>query len=365
MIEIMIDVNSGLAQVPVKLNRMNQSYLFSSQGAVAKEEEEKGSVVVFSALFLGWFCSGEVKAFLFEIDESRLAFEPSSAQFVWFSLQQQHKKESLVILMVTNPILRSFFMSRTAAVLSAFANSIAKKRQEEERARLMKRVLKVLSQGSVTMSLLFLFANKVSASDFPGNSFPNGSFQNTPLELTVQEKQRLLLKKVAFWSLAVGTLGAVGYVLSSRAVPYFIRLAPRLRETLVPPVLDILTVLPVLPGLEVLEYLPVPSFLTGPFSQKVSTLGARIEEALDFFSVLDGHPAFPLQRYRLKSFEMLELMADHIDNLAVLSALSGGDQFKGKVSLLNDAFTNLCSKNKVIESYCLMMRNQTLNDLLS
>jgi hypothetical protein len=342
---------------------MDQSYLFSSQGAGAKEE--KGSAVVFSALFLGWFCSGEVKAFLFEIDPSRLAFESSSAQLAWFSLQQEHKKTSLVILIMNNPILRSFFMSRTAAVLSAFANSIAKTRQEEERARLMKRVLKVLSQGSVTMSLLFLFANKVSASDFPGNSFPNGSFQNTPLELTVQEKQRLLLKKVAFWSIAVGTLGAVGYVLSSRAVPYFIRLAPRLRETLVPPVLDILTVLPALPGLEVLEYIPVPSFLTGPFSQKVSTLGARIEEALDFFSVLDGHPAFPLQRYRLKSFEMLELMADHIDNLAVLSALSGGDQFKGKVSLLNDAFTNLCSKNKVIESYCLMMRNQTLNDLLS
>ena len=97
----------------------------------------------------------------------------------------------------------------------------------------------------------------------------------------------------------------------------------------------------------------------------MSTLGARIEETLDFFLVLEAHPSFTLKRYRDKSFHMLELISEHIDSLALLNGLAGDGKFAEKVFLLNDAFSSICSKNKVIESYCSMMQTQKLNDLLS
>lgn len=336
------------------------SYLFGGRGF--KKVDGRPFV-------LRWFFSNQVQDFLSESDSSGLSLGSGYAQLAWLSLQHDHKKRCLLTLLGQNPFLLTIYVAHHIAVSNNSFKKARQQKEEEERARLLNRVLTFLSQTSVTMTILFLFANKVSASDFPGNSFPNpnGSFQNAPLVLepTVQEKQRLLLRKVALLAVAVGTLGAVGYLLSSRAVPYFIRLAPRLKETLVPPVLDVLTVLPALPGLEILEFIPVPSFLTGPFSQRVSTLGVRIDQALDFFSVLEADPAFLLQRYRAKTFQMIELMADHIDNLAVLSVLSRQEEFKPKMALLHDAFAHMCFKNKAIESYCFMMRKQTLNNLTS
>lgn len=342
---------------------------------MANQVSEKNSTVVL----FGLLSHPKVKDFFYGEDPSFVYFKSGCSQMAWIMLQNkhlQHSMETILADLVSSPDFQIYICCACGAAFKKMSAKIraeteAKKRREERVAKVIGFV-KVFSKTTVTMSLLFLFANKVSASDFPGNSFPSdfpGPFQNEPLPVTAQEKQRLLLRNAALFTLGIAALGGAGYLLSSRAVPYFVRLAPRLKEikeTWIPPVIEVVTILPTLPdAFKVLDFVPVPKFLKIPFSQDLSTLSSRISETLEFFSVIEGDPLFTLERHRDKSFKLMELMSEHIDNLSVLARSADRETFVTKVALLNEALMRVCAKNVLLESTCNLIQHRKIDFLKS
>ena len=335
-------------------------------------------------VLLGLLSSPEVKDFLYGEDPSFVHFQSGCSQMAWIMLQNNHLQHSMETMradLVSSRNFQIYTLYTYGVVFTVLKKATAKiraeteaKKRREERERVAKVIgfVKVFSKTTVTMSLLFLFANKVSASDFPGNSFPSdfpGPFQNEPLPVIAQEKQRLLLRNAVLLTLGIAALGGAGYLLSSRAVPYFVKLAPRLKEikeTWIPPVIEVVTILPTLPdAFKVLDFVPVPKFLKIPFSQDLSTLSSRISETLEFFSVIEGDPLFTLERHRDKSFKLMELMSEHIDNLSVLARSADRETFVTKVALLNEALMRVCAKNVLLESTCNLIQHRKIDFLKS
>jgi preprotein translocase subunit Sss1 len=196
-------------------------------------------------------------------------------------------------------------------------------------------------------------------------NFQNNSpefLQNNLVKPTVQEKNAFLIKKVAFWMIGLLAVGAVGYLVSSTTVPYFIKLAPSLKKNILSPVLDILptAVVNKLPtGIDVIaitnkannlrESLRVPYFLSSPFSSDLTTLPERIYEAIEFLGKVEADQLFSLNKYKNESFTILSLMSRHIDSLTALVGESKGQlvMHSGKIILLNEAYTRVCNNNVV------------------
>ena len=326
-------------------------------------------------VLLGLLSSPEGKYFLYGEDPSFAHFQSGCSQMAWIMLQNNHLQHSMEIIradLVKFEIYRLYTYRVVFTVLKKATAKIRAKKRREERVAKVIGFVKVFSKTTVTMSFFFLFANKVSASDFSGNSFPSdfpGPFQNEPLPVIAQEKQRLLLRNAVLLTLGIAALGGAGYLLSSRAVPYFVKLAPRLKEikeTWIPPVIEVVTILPTLPdAFKVLDFVPVPKFLKIPFSQDLSTLSSRISETLEFFSVIEGDPLFTLERHRDKSFKLMELMSEHIDNLSVLARSADRETFVTKVALLNEALMRVCAKNVLLESTCNLIQHRKIDFLKS
>lgn len=291
-------------------------------------------------------------------------FGSAFSQMIWDTLENTLLQDCQEILLDIYRRKIAIFFCRVFITYNASLKKSKKKRlaQEKRTARFKRAAGFVKSGAGLTLTFFFLFSNQVSASDF----------QNNPIEPTLQEKRRLLIAKAAILTVAVLALGTLGYVLSSRAMPYFMRLAPSLKKNLISPLLDVLPSLPILPStLDVLEhvfeFLPVPSFLNIPFSSELSTLPERISQALEFLAVVEADPVFSLKRYKKKAFHIVSLMAGHIDDLTALVVENKGEFLgnSGKIVLLNEAFQRVCYKTRALEAHCLEVQTERLLHLLA
>jgi hypothetical protein len=157
--------------------------------------------------------------------------------------------------------------------------------------------------------------------------------QLNPVQPMIQAKKYLLIKKVARWTvagLALGTVGYGTYVVSVKAMPYLLKLAPSFNKNIVPPILDVLPTLP--PALPMVlrsvdHFLEVPEFLTLPFSSQTSGFSQRIAQAIEFLGVVEAyHPRFSSKRFHKESYRIISLMSAYIDGLtqlAIDNAMSG------------------------------------------
>lgn len=157
--------------------------------------------------------------------------------------------------------------------------------------------------------------------------------QLNPVQPMIEVKKHLLIKKVARWTvagLALGTVGYGTYVVSVKAMPYLLKLAPSFNKNIVPPILDVLPTLP--PALPMVlrsvdHFLEVPEFLTLPFSSQTTGFSQRIAQAIEFLGVVEAyHPRFSSKRFHKESYRIISLMSAYIDGLtqlAIDNAMSG------------------------------------------
>ena len=297
--------------------------------------------------FSSSFCS--ISDFLYGKNISTFVFGSGSSELTWFTLQNAYLQRCQLNLIMS--YFTRAFLDGSKIFFSRSRRLRREKRREKTRTRA--RFVKFLGQASVSLAFFFLFSNQVLACNF----------QNNSLEPTIQEKSSflVLLKKIAFCMIGLLALGAVSYVLSSRTVPYFIKLAPSLNKNIGSPVLDILPIAVVntLPtGIDLIgisnkvsnkvrESLRVPYFLNSPFSSELSTLPQRIFEAIEFLGKVEADPLFSLKKYKNESYNIISLMARHIDSL---TALVGENKeqlglHSGKIILLNEAYNRVCSNN--------------------
>lgn len=296
---------------------------------------------------------------------STFSFSSGSSQMAWVILQNNYLSMCHVNL-VKDHIYASFFehtnkkLIRSKAVrlrweekrrviLFEFDNIVrrskAKSLRRQEREARRAGFIRVLGQGSVTLAFFFFVSKPAFASDFQNNLMG--------LEPTLQEKKGLVVKKVAILTLGILAVGVVGYVVSSRAVPYFIRLAPGLKKDLVSPILNILpTAALTTTGIDVIkgkgrEFLRVPYFLTSPFSSDLTTISQRVSEAIEFLGKVNADPLFSLTKHKHESYNIMLLMDRHIDSLTAL-VVDNKEQLRlhsGKIILLNEAYQRLCTDN--------------------
>lgn len=281
--------------------------------------------------------SCSISDFLYGKNIYTFGFDSGPSELAWFILQNAYLQRCQLTLV----------MSHFTKVLlhgNKIFSSSRRLRREKRREKTRARFIKFLGQASVSLAFFFFSSNQVLACNSQNNSF----------EPTIEEKNSFLIKKVAFCMIGLLALGAVGYVLSSTTVPYFIKLAPSVKKNIVSPVLDILPTVLVntLPtGIDVIgisnkgsEFLRVPHFLSSPFSSDLSTLSERIFEAIEFLGKVEAYHRFSLQKYSNESYNIMSLMVSHIDSLTALVGESKGNH-STKIILLNEAYNRVCTKN--------------------
>ena len=275
--------------------------------------------------------SCSISDFLYGKNMSTFVFDSGSSELAWFILQNTYLQRCQL-----NLVMSQFTKALLHGIKILSSSSSRRLRREKRKEKTRARFIKFLGQASVSLAFFFFSSNQVLACNLQNNSF----------EPTIQEKNSFLIKKVAFCMISLLALGAVGYVLSSTTVPYFIKLAPSFKKSIVSPVIDILPT-----GLDVIgisnkgsEFLRVPHFLSSPFSSDLSTLPQRIFEAIEFLGKVEAYPRFSLQKYKNESYNIMSLMASHIDSLTALVGDNKGNH-STKIILLNEAYNRVCSKN--------------------